>query len=471
MKRKTFQHWLGFLCTTALLCINNCLAATVVAPNDYENRSGEGSELLPVLNGTGRFQNVYEREDFFEVIPQGGIISEIALRMDDSIQRDLVGQVQDLEIRMSITPALDPIRTLEFSANVGNRVITVFGRKALEYAAIDNGLPVKDFNVRVLLDQPFAYSPAEGGLVVDYFFNKGATTTFHLDSAVGFGLQGGINEARASIYRGVLISQFTVTPIPEPSTRALLVAIGLFGFSFRNAKRMRMLNCAWVLLYCVGVIGAQASSPSQSLVAPPGHDNTPGAGSDSWPFETGRTQNVFPASQFQDALRDGGFITHIAFRLNENVTRAYSGSVGNLEVRMGISASTTPVVSLDFAANHGPRNTVVFGPKALKYEAPAGAAGLKPFSFLIPLDSPFPYHPSEGGLVIDYFFHQGPRDGVLLDLGNGAFGLTGGLNASRASDFRAAFVTEFRYIAIPEPRVCVLTAVGSALLLIFKRTR
>lgn len=233
---KNTLHRLSLVCTAVLLCINNGLAATLVAPNGYERVPGEGGEILPALNGTGRFQNVYEREDFLEVIPQGGVISEIALRMNDSIQRDLVGQVQDVEIRMSVTPSLDPIKTLDYSANVGNRVITVFGRKALEYAAIDNGSPVKDFNVRVPLDQPFAYNPTEGGLVVDYFFYKGATTTFHLDSAAGFGLEGGLNEARASDYRGVLVTQFIITPIPEPGVAVLLFA----GFSvFRLFRRKK----------------------------------------------------------------------------------------------------------------------------------------------------------------------------------------------------------------------------------------
>lgn len=224
MKKNRFHRRLALICTAALICLNNGLAATVVAPAGYKNIPGEGGELLPVLNGTGRFQNVYEPSEFLDTLPNGGFISEIDLRMDEFVSGTRNGLVQDLEVRMSVSPSVDPIMSLQFSANLGDRIVTVYSRKALQYSAIDNGSLVKDFNIKILLDQPFFYNPIDGGLSVDYFFHKGATTALLLDSAGGFGLQGGLSEPTASLYRGLLVAQFTVTPIPEPSVAVLFVA-------------------------------------------------------------------------------------------------------------------------------------------------------------------------------------------------------------------------------------------------------
>src|SRR5688572_28736902 len=102
-----------FLLVTALK------ADVVVAPNAFEDRPGTGSQG-PFDISEGRYLNVYNASEFLPFMPNGGRITAIAFRLDESAPEGMVVHLPDIEIRLSTSSSMAPVIPFPFAANIGS---------------------------------------------------------------------------------------------------------------------------------------------------------------------------------------------------------------------------------------------------------------------------------------------------------------------------------------------------------------
>lgn len=177
-----------------------------------------------------RYQQVYGASDFAG-LPQGGTISEIIFRADEIFGRPSLS-VFDMQFILSVTPRGPDALSLNFSENKGIHERTIYqGRLA----------PGSD--PRIVLQNPYPYNPAEGNLLLEILnfsqvfmpsdpqWEMGPLDAEdRLGDTVSRIFAYDVNAASGIADSIGLVTFFRVTPIPEPSTMALIsLAAGAFG--------------------------------------------------------------------------------------------------------------------------------------------------------------------------------------------------------------------------------------------------
>ncbi len=181
--------------------------------------------------GSGeREQFGYDASEFLDAMPNGGIISEVAFRVDGTVPFDINMVIPEFELRMSTTPSLLPVLDLDWSRNIGPDETTVFGRGPLPVQYTSSPPGPNPFQVRIPLATPFRYDPRRGSLLLDLFVYDGGVPT-RLDSAglrTAQKISGAVGQPFAIDGNSAPVMQVVFTPIPEPSALAFF----LLGASF-----------------------------------------------------------------------------------------------------------------------------------------------------------------------------------------------------------------------------------------------
>ncbi|HTG42988.1 MAG TPA: hypothetical protein VK633_00530, partial [Verrucomicrobiae bacterium] len=182
-----------------------------------------------------RAQSTFRADEFLDSMPEGGIISGIALRMDESYRNEFTGTIPELEIRMGTAPSLTPIITDDFRDNLGNDIQRVFPRGPLNFSIESGTGPVNPFSLSIPLSSSFYYDPRKGGLTVDVFSFQNTFPLLLVDSGSSSGVSGAINSdfGRVSSH---LVMEFTYTAIPEPSISLLFTGALLLTFVGRKLR-------------------------------------------------------------------------------------------------------------------------------------------------------------------------------------------------------------------------------------------
>jgi len=239
------------LLTILLLFQATCVwAATnriIVPPTSL----GTAQSILPFaydsMGSTGmRYQQVYGAQAF-SAVPDGGWITAIAFSFADSGQ---LGGTIDAQIDLSTTTRpVDGLSTV-FADNVGadNRVVT--GPGTLSF--FRNETQLSSLSVRLDLNEPFYYDPANGNLLMDVRLSRGymgplGIYSTALDASTLFGDQSSIVYAdplnsltgiRSSV---ALVTGFTITAVPEPGATALfvlsLLTLAIFGVRKKQNRK------------------------------------------------------------------------------------------------------------------------------------------------------------------------------------------------------------------------------------------
>jgi len=203
-------------------------SAAVVAP--FVSGSGSTGSPDPVLFPV-RYQQVYQAGDFLSAMPQGGRIVQLAFRIEETLPNETEGNISRIQIDLSTTQrgvnSLSPV----FAENIGPDDTTVFGPSSI-YLSGRRG----QFDFVFQFTTPFVYDPRAGNLLMDVRNYSGAIIPMFRSPPAVDAVEGGtssrifnpdVNASTANFVDSIgAITQFTFTPVPEPSG-ALLATIAL----------------------------------------------------------------------------------------------------------------------------------------------------------------------------------------------------------------------------------------------------
>jgi hypothetical protein len=172
-----------------LLAIGLAAQNVAIFPADYANVADGpfNSPNLPLANGTGRGQVVYEQWDL--PVPIGASIRRLGFRQDSALTTMDAGRGLQLEIRMGYTTATSANLSTTLDSNFAGTPVTVFGPAVYQLPNLrDTANPLPDGRFFIDLTTPFVYSPAANqNLLVEYriYGNSagGSSFNYRLDRA------------------------------------------------------------------------------------------------------------------------------------------------------------------------------------------------------------------------------------------------------------------------------------------------
>jgi hypothetical protein len=174
----------------------------------------------------------------------------------------------------------------------------------------------------------------------------------------------------------------------------------------RVRYRMALGSSALVLALFATIDRARADGP----VTIPGTVKDKEGNSDNlYPFNGNsmRYQQVITASEFPGGPRT---ITRIALRPDAAAGVEFSETLANIQINLTTTSKAPSNLSKTFADNLGSDNTVVHhGALALSSAFSEGPGSSKEFDIVITLQTPFPYDPATGNLLLDIRNYSGAK--------------------------------------------------------------
>jgi PEP-CTERM motif len=230
------SHHIGFVlfAVAALACDPSGLKGdSLVVPNALANTEGDSNNGIPFNISGGRYQQVYAASQF----PSSPIrITGMSFRPDGEYAVPFNTTLPDVQINLSTSTHLVDGLSTTFALNVGaDDTVVRSGGLPLSSAATGPFLGPKQFDISITFFTSFVYNPAAGNLLLDVR-NFGGGTTPPFDAAYiendplsrTFTLSGSVNSTDAEDADTLgLVTQFTFTIVPEPST----LALAAFGFA------------------------------------------------------------------------------------------------------------------------------------------------------------------------------------------------------------------------------------------------
>jgi len=232
-----------------------------------------------------------------------------------------------------------------------------------------------------------------------------------------------------------------------------------------------------------------------SVVAPLGKLNLEGNTHNYYPYDIGgspggagdsqRYQQAYEASDFA-SVPGPVLITQIAFRPDAFLGRAFSVLLPDIQINLSTITLGADGLSLVFANNLGPNDTIVFarGPLSLSSNFSGPVGGPMDFDVVITLTTPFFYDPAAGNLLMDVRNFGGGTTTVLdaesigpptadsIGRVHTTADSPGGVNSPNAGHGDSAgLVTQFTYSQVPEPGSACLFLVGAGLCYISRQRR
>jgi hypothetical protein len=178
---------------------------------------------------------LYDSSEFRSAMPEGGLITGIAFRLDESIEQPLSVVLPDIEIRMATARRSPSDISFVFADNVGPDETIVFARGQAHLEASTSPDVPPPFTQFIPLTKAFAYDPGKGGLAVDLLTDQAVPGRILLDTG-GSGtaaVVGPIGFERALGPLPGLIVELQFEAIPE-ATASRILAVGMFVFGLRT---------------------------------------------------------------------------------------------------------------------------------------------------------------------------------------------------------------------------------------------
>jgi hypothetical protein len=227
-----------------LSAVGAAQAETLVVPNSLSTTEGDFFGTL--ISAPFRYQQVYKDSEFtFLSGAQPLEITQIAFRPDATRGSAFSYTLSDIQINLSTTQAEPDNLNTTFANNVGANDTVVFNRGPLSLSSAYTGPDAgpKDFDIILNFTNPFIYNPSDGNLLLDIRKFSSDTTIFFdaaftLEDSVSIVFAAGdVNAATANgETTSGLVTQFTVTPVPEPSG---ILGLGAFGGGLLLKRKLK----------------------------------------------------------------------------------------------------------------------------------------------------------------------------------------------------------------------------------------
>ncbi|HSG71783.1 MAG TPA: hypothetical protein VLA12_15285, partial [Planctomycetaceae bacterium] len=232
-----------------------------------------------------------------------------------------------------------------------------------------------------------------------------------------------------------------------------------------------------VCLTVFTIFMAQCAAHGDEVVVPNSLESFEGNSENSFPFNIGvlssiglesmRCQQIYSADQFS-SLTQPVLITEIRFRPDGAFGLPFDSELPDVQISLSTSSASPDGLSLIFAENVGPDETIVHDGALHLSSSPTGSA---PFAFdiVIVLSTPFLYDPSQGNLLMDVRNYGGGFT-TIFDAENTAGDSVSRAHTTAASDVDSptanfasswGLVTKFTYTPAgsPPPPSSLLVAI------------
>lgn len=217
-------------------------------------REGDTFSTVPFTGSpnSARFQQVYDSAAFTFFGQRPYLIHELQFRTDGD-GTGFFSRFPGFQINMSTTTRpVDGLSAI-FAENVGRNDATVipFGPYQVTGGYFSDIRP-QLFTTVITFSTPFYYDPSQGNLLLDIRNSGGGSTGWGIPPFFGPAYVDAVNVTGDSVSSVAannvnalsgtpsslgLVTRFMVTPVPEPSTFALLlVGLVAFGFSARSRQ-------------------------------------------------------------------------------------------------------------------------------------------------------------------------------------------------------------------------------------------
>lgn len=251
--RSTYTRMIRLSLITTLSLItdlaNVAFADFVISPSANIPESQSGADFPFLLSQSdapsARLQQIYGGQDF-RLNPTLPVrITQLSFQPVLPQFSTIDVNLPNIAIRLSTTArAVDGLSNT-FAENLGADETAVFSGPLHFFSDGSAQFPVK-----ISFQTPFVFDPTAGNLLVDYFNYQtlpnrsggygqllaqvsSLDTTSNTDAINANAMSGGVGTLG-------LVTRFTVTPVPEPSTRVMLaLAIGGFGLYCRASNRQQ----------------------------------------------------------------------------------------------------------------------------------------------------------------------------------------------------------------------------------------
>ena len=217
----------------SLETVGTAKAATLVVPTNLANTEGDSvANIASNTTSLGRFQQVFAGTEFS---PNPQYITQIAFRPDGPTGNSFTGAFPNINISLSTTQSSPISLSSTFAQNLGIDNQVVFsGALNLSSSNTASGVGTKNFDVVINLQTPFLYNPTAGNLLYDSLFlqpsvvvgndNVDATSSSAVVASVTSLFTG--SPVNGTSLPGVgIVTQFTTTPVPEPSSTLGIVVL------------------------------------------------------------------------------------------------------------------------------------------------------------------------------------------------------------------------------------------------------
>jgi hypothetical protein len=225
----------------------------------------------------------------------------------------------------------------------------------------------------------------------------------------------------------------------------------------------------WGVLSVVGVerVGAESLVTNRTVLpVPPDLAIQPGNATDSSLQVESSYQQLLRGSSLSSVWTTPVRITGIAFRVEEHAIAGFAAVIPKVEIRLSTTGRSLERMSQSWDVNKGGDEKIVYQHDNVSLFG-AAAEPFSPFDLRFELDEPFLYDPKAGNLAM-LFVTSGSASSGAREIDASFFGAMNTPSMAFRQDFAAptpyGLVSEFSWVAVPEPKTWWLVCGGAALL-------